>query len=132
MLDLRDRIKVCGLVKNDKHMTNDLMDGNTMEIIPLDRTSDVFHYITRIQDEVHRFAITYHRQLRSKGSLSSILDNIDGIGEKRRKELLKKYGSIKKINDASVDELKELVPEDVATELKRYLTDYLNSKEASK
>ena len=128
MLDLRDRIKVCGLVKNDKHMTNDLMDGNTMEVIPLDRTSDVFHYITRIQDEVHRFAITYHRQLRSKGSLASILDNVDGVGEKRRKQLLKTYGSIKKINEASVEELSKIVPYDVAVELKKYLNDFLNSK----
>ena len=132
MLDLKGRIKVCGLVKNDKHMTNDLMDGDTLEVIPLDRTSDVFHYITRIQDEVHRFAISYHRELRSKGSLSSILDNVDGIGPKRRKDLLKKYGSIKRINDTSIDELKELIPEDVAIELKKYLSDYLNSKEVSK
>ena len=132
MLDLRDRIKVCGLVKNDKHMTNDLMDGNTLEVIPLDRTSDVFHYITRIQDEVHRFAISYHRQLRSKGSLSSILDNVEGIGAVRRKTLLKKYGSIKKINDASVEELSEIIPNDVAIDLKNYLNDYLNSKAQSK
>jgi len=132
MLDLKGRIKVCGLVKNDKHMTNDLMDGNTLEVIPLDRTSDVFHYITRIQDEVHRFAISYHRQLRSKGSLSSILDNVEGIGAVRRKTLLKKYGSIKKINDASVEELSEIIPNDVAIDLKNYLNDYLNSKAQSK
>ena len=129
MLDLRSRIKVCGLVKNDKHMTNDLMDGNTLEVIPLDRTSDVFHYITRIQDEVHRYAITYHRQLRSKNSLTSILDNVDGIGDKRKKELLKKYGSIKKISEASIEELSTIVPDEVATDLKNYLNDYLNSKE---
>ena len=125
MLDLRDRIKVCGLVKNDKHMTNDLMDGNTMEIIPLDRTSDVFHYITRIQDEVHRFAISYHRQLRSKNSLSSILDNVDGVGEKRKRELLKKYGSIKKISEATIEDLNTILPNEVSIDLKNYL----NSKE---
>ena len=129
MLDLRDKIKVCGLVKNDKHMTNDLMDGNTMEIIPLDRTSDVFHYITRIQDEVHRFAISYHRQLRSKNSLSSILDNVDGVGEKRKKELLKKYGSIKKISEATIEDLNTILPNEVSIDLKNYLNDYLNSKE---
>jgi len=129
MLDLRSKIKVCGLVKNDKHMTNDLMDGETLEVIPLDRTSDVFHYITRIQDEVHRFAITYHRQLRSKGSLASILDNVEGIGTVRRKELLKKYGSIKKINEVSIEELSEIIPTNVATELKNYLSEYLKSKE---
>ncbi len=132
MLDLRDRIKVCGLVKNDKHMTNDLMDGNTLEVIPLDRTSNVFHYITRIQDEVHRFAITYHRQIRSKGSLSSILDNVEGIGAVRRKELLKKYGSIKKINEASIEDLSTIIPKDIAINLKSYLNDYLKSKETSK
>ena len=129
MLDLRNKIKVCGLVKNDKHMTNDLMDGNTMEIIPLDRTSDVFHYITRIQDEVHRFAISYHRQLRSKNSLSSILDNVDGVGEKRKKELLKKYGSIKKISEATIEDLNTILPNEVSIDLKNYLNDYLNSKE---
>ncbi|MCR4581365.1 MAG: excinuclease ABC subunit UvrC, partial [Bacilli bacterium] len=130
MLDLKSRIKVCGLVKNDKHMTSDLMDGETLEVIPMDRTSNLFHYLTRIQDEVHRFTITYHRQLRSKGSLASILDNVDGIGEKRRKELLKTYGSIKKINDTSIEELSKLIPLDVANELKNYLNEYLNSKEA--
>jgi excinuclease ABC subunit C len=105
------------------------MDGETIEVIPLDRTSDVFHYITRIQDEVHRFAITYHRQLRSKGSLASILDNVEGIGTVRRKELLKKYGSIKKINEVSIEELSEIIPTNVATELKNYLSEYLKSKE---
>ena len=132
MLDLKSRIKVCGLVKNDKHMTNDLLDGDTLEVIPLDRTSDVFHYITRIQDEVHRYAINYHRQIRSKGSISSILDNIPGIGDKRKKELLKKYGSIKKMNDASIEELSSLIPLDVAKELKNYLKEYLNSKAQGK
>ena len=131
-LDLKKRIKVCGLVKNDKHMTSDLMDGDTLELYSIDRTSDLFHYLTRIQDEVHRFTINYHRQIRSKGSLSSILDNVDGVGEKRRKELLKKYGSIKKINEASIEELSKLIPVEVAQELKQYLTDYLNSKEATK
>ena len=76
-------IKICGLRKNDKHMTNDLIDGDTLEEIPLVKTSNVFHYLTRMQDEVHRFTINYHRQIRSKGSISSVLDNIDGIGEKR-------------------------------------------------
>lgn len=127
-LNLKDKIKVCGLIKNDKHMTNDLMDGDTLEIYNIDRTSNLFHYLTRIQDEVHRFTITYHRELRSKGSLSSILDNIDGIGKVRRNQLLKKYGSLTKINNASVDELSEILPNDVAINLKKYLSDYLNSK----
>ena len=127
-LNLKDKIKVCGMVKNDKHMTSDLMDGDTFETYEIDRTSDLFHYLTRIQDEVHRFTITYHRTLRSKGSISSILDNIDGIGERRKKDLLKQFGSINKMNDASVEELSKIIPENVAIEVKRYLHDYLENK----
>ena len=74
-----------------------------------------------MQDEVHRFTINYHRQLRSKGSITSILDNINGIGSVRKKELIKKYGSVTKMKDASVDELKEIIPEGVAIELKKFL-----------
>ena len=81
ILDLLNcNIKVIGLKKNDKHMTNDLINSD-YTVIPLDKTSNVFHYLTRMQDEVHRFTINYHRQLRSKGSISSILDNINGIGK---------------------------------------------------
>jgi excinuclease ABC subunit C len=127
-LHLEDRIKVCGLVKNDKHMTSDLMDGKTLEIYNIDRTSNLFHYLTRIQDEVHRFTINYHRELRSKGSISSILDNIDGIGEQRKKQLLKHFGSIKKINDASNEELLEYIPQNVIDNLKQYLKEYLEYK----
>jgi len=127
-LYLSDKIKVCGLVKNDKHMTNALMDGDTEEVYEIDRTSDLFHYLTYIQDEVHRFAITYHRELRSKGSISSILDNIDGIGEVRKKQLLKKFGSIKKMSEASVEELASILPETIAENLKKYLEEYLKQK----
>ena len=127
-LGLKDKIKVCGMVKNDKHMTSDLMDGDTLETYEIDRTSDLFHYLTRIQDEVHRFTITYHRNLRSKGSISSILDNIDGIGERRKKDLLKQFGSINKMNEASVEELSKIIPENVAIEVKNYLHDYLENK----
>ena len=114
-------IKVCGLVKNDKHQTNDLLDGDTLELYDIDRTSNLFHYLTRMQDEVHRFTITYHKQIRSKGSIQSLLDNIPGIGEKRRKELIKKFGSAKKIKEASLQEIAEIVPLNVAENLKRYL-----------
>ena len=127
-LNLASKIKVCGLVKNDKHMTSDLMDGESEEIIPIDRTSNLFHYLTRIQDEVHRFTINYHKTLRSKGSIQSVLDNIDGIGDVRRKELIKKYGSIKKMNDASIEELSSIIPENVAINLHKYLSDYLKDK----
>ncbi len=125
-------IKVCGLKKNDKHRTNELIDGNTYQIIELDKDSNVFHYLTRIQDEVHRFTINYHKTLRSKGSISSILDNIEGIGSVRKKELIKKYGNINKIKDASIEELKEIVPESVAKELKDYLISRDNYKKEEK
>ena len=121
ILDLLNcKIKIVGLKKNDKHMTNDLIDSD-MSVIPLDRTSNVFHYLTRMQDEVHRFTITYHRQLRSKGSISSILDNINGIGSVRKKELIKKFGSVTKMKDASLEELTKIIPENVAIELKKFL-----------
>ena len=114
-------IKVVGLKKNDKHRTNDLIDGDTYSVISLDKDSNIFHYLTRIQDEVHRFAISYHRQIRSKGSISSVLDEIDGIGKVRKKELIKKYGNINSIKNASIEELKEIIPENVAEELKKFL-----------
>ena len=114
-------IKICGLRKNDKHMTNDLIDGDTLEEIPLVKTSNVFHYLTSMQDEVHRFTINYHRQIRSKGSISSILDNIEGIGEKRKKELLKKYHNLTLMKEASIEELSKIVPENVASNLHEFL-----------
>ncbi len=119
--ELHFQIKVCGLRKDDHHRTNELIDGDTLQIIEIPRMSDVFHYLTRIQDEVHRYTINYHKQIRSKGSISSVLDNVDGIGSIRKKELIKKYGSIKKMNEASVLELSEIVPENVAKNLKKYL-----------
>ena len=122
--ELNLKIKVCGLVKNDKHRTNDLMDGDTLNIYDIDKTSNLFHYLTRIQDEVHRYTINYHRTIRSKGSISSILDNVEGIGNKRKKELIKKFGSVKKISNATIDELKEIVPENVAINLHKYLENY--------
>lgn len=120
-------IKICGLRKNDKHMTNDLIDGDTLEEIPLVKTSNVFHYLTRMQDEVHRFTINYHRQIRSKGSISSVLDNIDGIGEKRKKELIKKFGSVAKMKAAPTEELEKIIPKNIADNLKEYLSN-INKK----
>ena len=127
--ELKLNIKVCGLRKDNHHRTNELVDGDTLEVIDIPRTSDVFHYLTRIQDEVHRYTITYHKTLRDKGSIGSILDNIDGIGKMRKKELIKKYGSIKKISEASLEELKEVLPEKVAISLQRYLEE--RKKDAS-
>ena len=120
-------IKICGLRKNDKHMTNDLIDGDTLEEIPLVKTSNVFHYLTRMQDEVHRFTINYHRQIRSKGSISSVLDNIDGIGEKRKKDLIKKFGSVAKMREAPTEELEKIIPKNIADYLKEYLNN-INKK----
>lgn len=130
--ELNLNIRVCGLRKNDKHRTNDLIDSNGYKIIELDRTSSVFHYLTRMQDEVHRFTISYHRQIRSKGAISSVLDNIEGIGAKRKKELIKTFGSVNKIRNASIEELSEILPENVAINLKEYLNNLKEDKNSSK
>lgn len=114
-------IRLAGLKKNSKHQTNDLVDEN-LETIPIDRSSNLFHYLTRIQDEVHRFTINYHRQIRSKGSIQSVLENIEGLGEKRRKALIKKFGSLKAIKNATVEEISEVIPENVAVNLMNYLS----------
>ena len=98
------------------------MDSN-YNIIKLDRTSNVFHLLTRMQDEVHNYTINYHKQIRSRGALESILDNIDGIGNVRKQKLLKKYGSIKKINEQSIEELSKILPNEVAINLKNILSD---------
>ena len=121
-------IKVCGLKKNDKHRTNDLVDGDTLELIDIQKDSNVFHYLTRMQDEVHRYTITYHRTVRSKGSISSVLDNIPGIGAKRKKELIKTFGSVTKMENASLEELSKILPKEVAISLHDYLK---SRKEAS-
>lgn len=99
-------IPVCGMVKDDRHRTRGLYYQN--QEIEIDRNSEAFRLITRIQDEAHRFAITYHKQLRGKGQVHSILDDIDGIGEKRRKALMKQFASLDAIKAASVEELKEI------------------------
>jgi len=98
-------IPIAGLAKNDKHKTSELLFGPNLEIVPLERNSQEFFLLQRIQDEVHRFAITFHRQLRSKNSFASRLDNIEGLGPKRKKELLKQFKSLKNITAATVEEL---------------------------
>ena len=117
-------IKVCGLRKDDHHRTNELIDGDTLEVIKIPRMSDVFHYLTRIQDEVHRYTINYHKQIRSKGALSTALDNIEGIGEVRKNKLLKKYKTITKMKEASLEELEEILPKDTAITFKEFLDNY--------
>ncbi|MCR8645249.1 excinuclease ABC subunit UvrC [Paenibacillus sp. N1-5-1-14] len=99
-------IPVCGLKKDDKHKTSELLIGNPPEVVPLPRDSQEFYLLHRIQDEVHRFAITFHREVRSKSMIVSQLDSIPGIGEKRRKVLLTHFGSLKKIKEASVEDFK--------------------------
>ena len=113
-------IKVVGLKKNDKHRTNDLIDSD-LNVINIDRMSNVFHYLTRMQDEVHRFTINYHRTLRSKGSISSLLDDIEGIGTVRKRQLIKEFGSVSKMREASIEDIAKIVPLNVAEELKNYL-----------
>ena len=122
--ELNLNIKVCGLVKNDKHRTSDLMDGDTLNIYNIDKATNLFHYLTRIQDEVHRYTINYHRTIRSKGSIGSVLDNVEGIGNKRKKELIKQFGSVKKISTATIEELERIIPTNIAINLKKYLENY--------
>ena len=104
--DLGFTIPVCGMVKDDRHRTRGLFYNN--EEIPIDTHSEGFHLITRIQDETHRFAIEYHRSLRSKGQVHSILDEIEGIGPGRRRALMKYYQSLEEISRATVEELKQI------------------------
>ncbi|MBU8770157.1 excinuclease ABC subunit UvrC [Cytobacillus oceanisediminis] len=112
-------IPISGLVKDEKHRTSQLLYGNPLQIIPLARNSQEFYLLQRIQDEVHRFAITFHRQLRGKNAFQSILDDIPGIGEKRKKQLLKAFGSVKKMKEAPIEEYRKIgIPENVAKELK--------------
>lgn len=101
-------IPVCGLVKDAKHKTAQLMMGDPPEVVPIPRDSQEFYLLQRIQEEVHRFAITFHRETRAKSMVVSQLDAIPGIGEKRRKLLLKHFGSLKKIKEASVDDFRPL------------------------
>ncbi len=101
-------VPVCGLVKDAKHKTAQLMTGDPPMIVPLPRDSQEFYLLQRIQEEVHRFAITFHRETRAKSMVASKLDAIPGIGEKRRKQLLKHFGSLKKIREASIDDFKPL------------------------
>lgn len=115
-------IPIVGLKKNDKHKTTALIYNDKEYLI--DNTSDLFHYLTRMQDEVHRFTINYHKEIRSRGSLSSILDNVPKIGEKRKKELLKKYKTITALKSLTKEELEEILPSDAASNLISFLKNY--------
>ena len=115
-------IPVIGLKKNDKHMTTALISMD--KEYEIDKTSDVFHLLTRMQDEVHRYTINYHKDIRSKGALSSILDTVPGIGDKRKKSLLKKYKTITKLKSLTVEDLETDLPHDVAVNLYEFLKSY--------
>lgn len=116
-------IPIAGLAKDDKHQTAELLYGNPVQIIDLPRTSEAFYLLQRIQDEVHRFAITFHRKRRASNALYSALDGIPGVGPKRKKLLLKYFGSVKKIREASIAEIVEAgLPQHVAHTLVEHFT----------
>ena len=121
---LNMNIPVIGLKKNDKHATEALMAFDPIQEVKIDKKSNLFYYLERMQDEVHNFTISYHKQIRSKGAIESILDNVEGIGSIRKKELLKKYKTINKLKEASIEELKEILPIKVATNLYEFLKNY--------
>lgn len=121
---LNMNIPVVGLKKDDHHATSKLLAFNPITEIDIDKKSNLFYLLERMQDEVHNFTINYHKQIRSKGSLESVLDNIEGIGVKRRNELLKKYHTITKMKKLSVQELEEILPEKIANNLYSFLKKY--------
>ena len=121
-------IPIAGLQKNDKHQTHELLFGDPLEVVELSRNSQEFFLLQRIQDEVHRFAITFHRQLRSKNSFSSQLDGIEGLGPKRKQNLMKYFKSQTKIKEASVDEIVAVgIPRAVAEAVHHHLNPEVDS-----
>lgn len=117
---LKLNIRVVGLAKDEKHKTSILIDEN-LNTIEINKRGSLFLFLNRIQEEVHRFAINYHRNIKGKGALSSLLDLVDGIGEVRKKELLKKFGSLKKMKEATLEELESVLSKDIAKNLYEYL-----------
>ncbi|MGX4669842.1 excinuclease ABC subunit UvrC [Cerasibacillus sp. JNUCC 74] len=115
-------IPLCGLAKDDKHRTSELLYGSPPKVVDLDRKSNEFYLVQRIQDEVHRFAISFHRQLRGKNIVQSELDKIPGVGPKRRKLLLTHFKTINEIKEADLDDFTRLgIPKNIATGIKDYL-----------
>ena len=113
-------IPVYGMQKNDKHRITSLVDSNAREI-EIEKNSDLFHFLETISEEVHRFAISYHKDIRSKGTLTSLLDNVPGIGSKRKKELLKKFKSLNGIKNATDEEILKIIPKNVLDSLKEII-----------
>ncbi|WP_203361558.1 excinuclease ABC subunit UvrC [Bacillus sp. REN10] len=123
LYELNIDVPVAGLAKDDKHRTSQLLYGDPLKIIPLKHNSQEFYLLQRIQDEVHRFAITFHRELRGKSAFQSILDNIDGVGPKRKNMLLKAFGSVKKLKEATKEEITAIgIPERIAEEVVKKLS----------
>ncbi|HEX7066333.1 MAG TPA: excinuclease ABC subunit UvrC [Bacillales bacterium] len=115
-------IPICGLAKDEKHRSSQLLMGDPLQVIQLKRNSQEFYLLQRVQDEVHRFALTFHRQVRGKSMIQSSLDGIPGVGEKRRRKLLRHFGSVKKIREASLEQLREAgVPQSVAETIQEHL-----------
>ncbi|MFZ2542556.1 MAG: excinuclease ABC subunit UvrC, partial [Lactococcus raffinolactis] len=123
-------IPIAGLAKNDKHQTQELLFGDPLEVVPLSRQSQEFFLLQRIQDEVHRFAITFHRQVRSKNSFSSKLDGIDGLGPKRKQKLMRTFKSLTNIQTATPEAIHEAgIPYDVARRIIETLSPTEDEKE---
>ncbi len=123
-LDLN--IPTAGLKKDDKHNTNTLVGLDPIRVLEVDKRSNLFFLLTKMQDEVHNFTINYHRQIRSKGLISSVLDNIEGIGEVRKNKLLKKYRSVSAIKKANIEEIDLILPHDVSVRLLEVLNNIEN------
>lgn len=111
---LNVNVNIAGLAKNDKHETDALINGNTGEFIPLNHKSPLFFMLMRMQDEVHRFAISYHRHKREKSFFETIYDDIPGIGKKRRIQLLSAYPTLDSLKSVTLEELKQIIPEESA------------------
>src|SRR5699024_8476026 len=123
-------IPLCGLVKEERNQTSELLYLLQTETIELKRNTQPFYLVQRIQDEVHRFAITFHRQLRGKGLVQSILDTIPGVGEKRRNVLLTHFQSIAAIREAKIDDITSLgIPKNVAEDIQSHLIEENEKKE---
>jgi excinuclease ABC subunit C len=122
-------IPIAGLAKDEKHQTSQLLYGNPIEVVPLKSTSEAFYLLQRIQDEVHRFAITFHRQRRGANSITSVLDDIPGVGPKRKTQLLKHFGSVKKIREATSSELQEAgIPKKLSEAIEAHFQEELQSE----
>ena len=123
-------IPIAGLAKDAKHQTSQLLYGDPVEVVPLKRTSEAFYLLQRVQDEVHRFVITFHRQLRGKNSIQSALDGLQGVGPKRKQQLLKYFGSVKRIKEATVVDLREAgMPEALSESIYQHFHDETLSTE---